>query len=250
MAAAHPRRIVASVVAGLLLLGFAACSRVNPQATPTPSTSPSSTPAATASAPPTTAPPTTAPAFPTTAPIYAEAVLLAWRTNNLPRLAQLVSPGVLSQLQAAKNVEPNWANPFCDGSTDSVFCVYYNGDGDVITLRVLDQLIGKPNAVIDVKLDRTTYSNNAIEYVKTFIEAWRQGNTKRLAALANPAEVEYFTHFTPPGPYSTCAVLSSPVANVRVYNAEGLNYTFTVSLLALGGKHAITGHAAAPAACT
>ena len=38
-------------------------------------------------------------------------------------------------------------------------------------------------------------------------------------------------------------------ARVRVYHSDGLNYTVVVSVAALGGKHAITGHSETPAAC-
>jgi hypothetical protein len=70
-----------------------------------------------------------------------------------------------------------------------------------------------------------------------------------MTVLANAAEVEYFTHYTPPGAYSTCATLSAGTASVRIYNSDGLNYTLTVAVATLGGKHAITGHAGTPASC-
>ena len=253
MAAAHPRRLLASfLAAGLVVLGLTACTGTNGPATPTPSSSPSasSAPPTTTSAAPTSAAPTPTTTFPSTARLYAEAALLAWRTNQQTRLAELVTPTVLSQLQTTSNVEPNWTYVSCEGTAGSSYCQFLNGDGDSIILRVENLSLGKPNATTEVKLDLTTYSNNAVEYVKAFIEAWRNANTKRMAILATQTEVEYFTHYTPPGTYSTCATLATPVVSVRVYNADGLNYTLTVAVALLGGKHAILGHSATPASCS
>lgn len=253
MVAPHARRLLTSVfAAGLVVLGVTACAGANGPATPTPSSSPSasSAPAETTSAAPTSAAPTSTASYPSTARLYAEAVLLAWRTNQQTRLAELVTPTVLSQLQSTSNVEPNWTYVSCEGTAGSTYCQFINGDGDAIILRVENLSLGKPNATTEVKLDLTTYSNNAVEYVKAFIEAWRNANTRRMAILANQTEVEYFTHYTPPGTYSTCATFATPVASVRIYNADGLNYTLTVAVALLGGKHAILGHSPTPASCT
>jgi hypothetical protein len=250
MAGARPRRLLTIVLAaGLVLLGSAACANSPGPVTPSPSSTTSLAPATT-SAGPTSAAPTASAAFPSSARLYAEAVLLAWRTNQQSRLAELVSPTVLSQLQTTTNVEPNWVYASCQGAAGSTYCQFLNGDGDAATLRLENQLVGEPHAATEVKLDLTTYSNNAVEYVKSFIEAWRNANTRRMAVLANQSEVEYFTHYTPPGTYSTCATLSGGITSVRVYNTDGLNYTLTLAVALLGGKHAITGHTATAPACT
>jgi hypothetical protein len=251
MAAAHPRRSITCVLAiGLVMLGATACTNTAGPVTPSPSPSTSSAPATTTSAAPTSAAPTPTVSYPSTARLYAEAVLLAWRTNQRTRLAELVTPTVLSQLQTTSNVEPNWTYVSCEGTAGSTYCQFLNGDGDAVILRVENLSLGKPNATTEVKLDLTTYSNNAVEYVKAFIEAWRNANTRRMAILANQTEVEYFTHYTPPGTYSTCATFAAPTASVRVFNAEGLNYTLTVAVALLGEKHAILGHSATPASCS
>jgi hypothetical protein len=175
--------------------------------------------------------------------------MFAWRTNQQTRLADLVTPTVLGQLQAAGTIEPNWAYIDCQGAAGSSYCRFLNADGDAVTLRLDHQLLGKAHATSEVKLDLTTYSNNAVEYVKAFVEAWRNANTQRMATLANQTEVDYFTHYVPPAAYLTCATFASGRASVRVYNVDGLNYTLDVTVAALGGKHAITGHSASPAAC-
>jgi len=245
------RPLLASLGAGLVLLTASACLNTEAPLTPSPAVSASETasPTATTAAPTKSAPPSPTASFPASARLYAEAVLLAWRTKQYGQLGELTTPAVLSQLQTTANVEPNWAYVNCQGAAGSSYCLFINGDGDAITLRLDNQLLGKARATTEVKLDQTTYSNNAVEYVKAFIEGWRNANTKRMAALANQGEVEYFTHYTPPGTYSTCATLSGGTASVRVYNSDGLNYTLTVSVATLGSKHAITGHAAVAAAC-
>jgi hypothetical protein len=252
MVAARSRRLLCSLLAVGSLLGAAACAKNNGPATESPSGSSSPTVSAaptTAQATP-SATPTTSRDFPSTARLYGEAVLLAWRTNQQTRLGDLVTSTVLSQLQTAGTVEPNWAYVECQGAAGSSYCQFRNGDGDAVTLRMDNQLLGKAHATTEVKLDLTTYSNNAVEYVKAFIEAWRNANTKRMATLANQTEVDYFTHYVPPATYSTCATLASGIASVRVYNSDGLDYTVTVAVAALGGKNAITGHSATPASCS
>jgi hypothetical protein len=246
------RPLLASLAAALVLLTTSACLNTEAPLTPSPAVSASETAASPTASPTTTATsatPSPTTAFPATARLYAEAVLLAWRTKQYGQLGELTTAAVLSQLQTTANVEPNWAYVSCQGAAGSSYCMFINADGDAVTLRLDNQLLGRARATTEVKLDQTTYSNNAVEYVKAFIEAWRNANTKRMAALANQGEVEYFTHYTPPGTYFTCATLSAGTASVRVYNPDGLNYTLTVSVATLGSKHAITGHAAVAAAC-
>lgn len=251
MARPRCRPLLASLGAGLLLLTASACVNTGAPLTASPAVSESATPTESAASARTTPTPTKSAtvSYPATARLYAEAVLLAWRTKQYSQLSDLVAAPVLTQLQTTANVEPNWAFVNCQGAAGSSYCLFINADGDAVTLRLDNQSLGKARATTEVKLDQTTYSNNAVEYVKAFIEAWRNANTKRMATLANQGEVDYFTHYTPPGTYSTCATLSSGTASVRVYNPDGLNYTLTVAVATLGSKHAITGHAAVAAAC-
>jgi len=248
------RPLLASLGAGLVLLAASACINAESPLTPSPAVSGSesagpASPTASPTKSATAATPSPTATFPASARLYAEAVLLAWRTKQYSQLSELTTTAVLSQLQTTANVEPNWTYVDCQGAAGSSYCLFINADGDAVTVRLDNQLIGRARAATEVKLDQTTYSNNAVEYVKAFIEAWRNANTKRMAALANQGEVDYFTHYTPPGAYSTCATLSGGIASVRVYNADGLNYTLTVAVATLGSKHAITGHAAVAAAC-
>ena len=223
---------------------------VTPSATTSSGASPDPTPSTVVTASPTAIPtaPATA-AYPGSARLYAEAVLLAWRTRDWVRLGTLATPAVQGQLQTTTGLEPNWSAVDCQDAAGSTYCRFVNADGDVATVRLDNQLVGRARAATEVKLDPTTYSNNAIEYVKAFIEAWRTANTRRMAILATPAEVTYLSRVTPPATYSTCATLSGGTASVRVYDGSRLNHTVTVRISALGGEHAITGHASTPAAC-
>ena len=248
MAAA--RRLLSALMAAGVLVGATACLNTSGPATPV--TTPSASSAEPTSTAVTTAATSSAPAaasYPSTAQAYAEALLQAWRLRQFSRVGDLAVPEVLSQLQTAPDIETDWTFVKCEGAAGSSYCQYLNGDGDSATLRLSNQQLGKAHATTEVILDRTAYSNNAVEYVKAFVEAWRNGNPKRMETLANPTEVSYFTHYTPPETYSTCATLTAGTASVRVYSAAGLNYTITVAVATLGSKHAITGHASTPAAC-
>jgi hypothetical protein len=249
MAAA--RRLITVTVLAATLAATASCVDISRPVTPvtTPSATASETPTPSTVVTATSTPTAAVASYPATAQAYAEAVLQSWRLKQFTRLTDLTSPEVLTQLQTTGNIETDWSLVNCQGAAGSSYCQYLNSDGDSVTLRLDNQRLGQARAATEVKLDLTTYSNNAVEYVKAFIEAWRNANTKRMATLANPTEVSYFTHYTPPGAYSTCATLAGGTASVRVYNADGLNYTVTVSVATLGAKHAITGHVTTPAAC-
>ena len=243
MAARHrtARTIGASLVALFIL---AACGTVSTgSAAPTNSVTPTARATPTGTTPaPTTRPPNPA-GYPAAARGYAEAVLAAWTLQQTGRLADLTTPPALQQLgQVTGEVDPNWIFQQCDGAAGSSYCAFANGDGDVVTVRVLNQYVGQAHAASEVKLDRTVYPADAKEYVKSFVEAWRNGNVKRMLALSGQSEVDYFRHYTPPDTYTVCGVLVGSVWQVRVYNPYGLNYLVKVAGSALGGRHAIAGH--------
>ena len=193
----------------------------------------------------TTPPPTTsaAPTYPGTARAYAEAVLTAWRLKQQTRLAELTTAEVEEQIIEVPG-PPNqqWVYQNCDGAAGSSYCGFVNVDGDVITLRISNQLLGKPDATTEVKLDLTVYAPKATDYVKAFVEAWRNGNTRRMLALSSQAEVDYFTHYTPPSTYTVCSFKVGTVWQVRVYNSDGLSYLMKVTDAQLTKPHAITSH--------
>jgi hypothetical protein len=245
-------RRFAAMAAALLATLFAAsaCGGLNVVSNPTPSATPTKT-ASTAPSPTTppksTAPSTSAPAtYPTQAQAYGEQTLAAWAAIQIQRLNDLTTVDALGQINALP-VPPNqtWNFQTCDGAAGSTYCSFASNSGDVITLRMVNSVLGKPHAVAEVKFDPTVYATNAQEYVKTFIEAWRTGNTRRMLALSAQTEVDYVTHLTPPATYSVCGVKSGDVWSVRVYGS-GLDYVVHVADPALGNPHAITGHVIDP----
>ena len=239
-------RVFSLAIATAVLAALTACGG-GPTGSPNPAPNPSGTEdLGTVTASPTTAQTTTnppAPAYPNTARAYAEAVLAAWGQKQNTRLMDLTTAQVHEQIIEIPG-PPNqqWGYVKCDGAAGSSYCSFVNADGDVITLRIVNQFLGGPHAATEVKLDQTEYLSNAKDYVKAFVEAWRNGNTKRMLALSSQAEVDFFTHYAPPDTYQICSFHVAPVWQVRFHNAAGLDYIAKVSDSLLGKKHAITSH--------
>ena len=157
---------------------------------------------------------------------------------------------MLSQLQTTSNLEPNWAYASCQGAAGSTYCQFLNGDGDAVTLRLDNQLLGKPHAITEVKLDRdrrtrTTPSSTSRRSSRRGVtptrSGWQPWPTRQRSSTSPTTRRR--------GPIRLCQLLSGCAASVRVYNTDGLNYTLSVSVPTLGSKHAITGHSATPATC-
>jgi predicted small lipoprotein YifL len=237
----------------LALLTLAACGSKGPGGP-----SPNGTGAQVGQAPTTAAatpPPTVAATpnteeFPKTARAYAESVLAAWKQHQLEWLGDLTTPEVQEQIiEIPGPPNQSWTYHRCDNTAGSAYCEFFNADGDAIVLRISTPLLGKAHATIEVSLDQTEYSMNAVTYVKAFLDAWKAGNLPRMRTLANQNEVDYFTHYTPPDAYSTCTDGAAGSTYVRVYNSDGLNYTLRVVNQELGKKHAIAEHSNVPAPC-
>ena len=145
-------------------------------------------------------------------------------------------------LQTPGLPDQHWTYQRCDGAAGSSYCSFSNADGDVITLRMINQQVGAAHAASEMRFDRTAYPTDAVEYVKGFVEAWRNANTMRMRALSSPSEVDYFRQYTPPDTYSVCMFQTDSVWQVRLFNPGGLNYLIRVTTTALGTKHAISGH--------
>jgi len=239
------RRLAAAAALLAILFAASACGGLSVVSNPTPSATPSKTSPASPTAPPKSAAPTTnAPTtYPTSAQAYGEKTLAAWGAIQIQTLADLTTPDAQNQLNAVA-IPPNqpWNFVNCDGAAGSVYCSFASNDGDVITLRMINTTLGKPHAVAEVKFDPTVYATDAVGYVKAFIEAWRDANSRRMLALSSQTEVDYFTHFTPPAAYTVCGLKSADTWSVRIYNALGLNYVVKVADPILGNKHAITAH--------
>jgi hypothetical protein len=241
------RRRTAAVAAALLstLVAASACGGLSVQ-NPSPTTSATKTitaPPSTAAPTPATPLPTTATTYPATAQAYGEKTLAAWAGIQIQTLSDLTTADAQTQLKSLP-IPPNqqWNFQTCDGAAGSSYCSFASNDGDVITLRMVNTVLGKAHAVAEVKFDPTVYATDAKEYVQVFIEAWRDANTRRMLALSAQSEVDYFTHFTPPDAYTICTVKSGDVWSVRIYNSSGLNDVVHVADPVLGNRHAIAGH--------
>lgn len=229
-----------TVAVGLVGCGLEVTGPNPSDVKPTPTGSPPATPDASASpAAPATSASTVS--YPATARAYAEAVLTAWGQKLDARLGDLTAALVHDQIISIPGPPNlNWSHDRCDAAAGSTYCVFVNDDGDVITLRITNALLGKPRAATEVRLDQTVYSNDVKLYVQAFVEAWRNGNVKRMHALSTPAGVEFFTHYTPPGRYQVCAQLFGTAWRARIYNSDGVNYRVIVADAARGTPHAIT----------
>jgi hypothetical protein len=238
------RRLAAAAALFATLFAASACGGLNVVSNPTPSATPSKTTSSPTTPPPSAAPTKSAPTtYPTSAQAYGEKTLAAWGAIQIQTLSDLTTPDAQNQLNALA-IPPNqpWNFVNCDGAAGSVYCSFASNDGDVITLRMINATLGKPHAVAEVKFDPTVYATDAVAYVKGFIEAWRDANTRRMLALSSQTEVDFFTHFTPPAAYTVCGLKSGDTWSVRVYNGVGLNYVVKVADPVLGNKHAIIGH--------
>jgi hypothetical protein len=139
---------------------------------------------------PTESPTDISPTYPDTAEAYAQEVLEAWAGDQPSWLQALTTEAVyygIVDLNASPNDE--WALLRCDGAAGSSYCSFTNADGDVLTLRISNQLLGQAHAATDVTLEKTVYPNDSVLYVKEFVEAWQFGNTARMLKLSSPAVV-------------------------------------------------------------
>ena len=240
------RRLAAAAALFATLFAASACGGLSVS---NPSPSSTTAKATTAPASPTTLPKSSAPTttaattYPATAQAYGEKTLAAWGGIQIQALSDLTTTDAQNQLNALP-IPPNqkWNFQTCDGAAGSVYCAFASNDGDVITLRMINSGLGKAHAVAEVRFDPTVYATDATEYVKAFLEAWRDANSRRMLALSSQTEVDYFTHFTPPAAYTVCGLKSADTWSIRVYNGSGLNYVVKVADPVLGNKHAIIGH--------
>jgi hypothetical protein len=135
------------------------------------------------------------PSYPDTARAYAEAIVDAWVTPDLSRLADLTNAQVNDQLlQIPGPPSPDWTFIVCD---QGHYCSFYNGNGDLLTLLIPAASVGAAQAAAQVSYNETTYPTDAVDYVREFVGAWQNGNVARMHKLALPEVVEVFDGITP-----------------------------------------------------
>jgi hypothetical protein len=153
------------------------------------------------------APPTTAAGitFPSDAKSYTLELLKAWGNKDYGRIELYAAPATVQQIKDASNSPdgyPNaqWTFIKCSpgesaGTTD---CTWRNVVGDETVVRVTNDQLGHPIAVIQANLDRTRYPGDPVGYVGAFISAWQAGNQQRMARLASTTIKNYFIGQNPP----------------------------------------------------
>jgi hypothetical protein len=241
--------VLVVLVCAVLVAGCG--EKSEPQATPTfatslapsDSASPSTAPSPSATA---TSGGNQGPAYPTNAKAYAQAFLAAWGAKDNARINQLANQAALLQLNGYSGLNNQW-NTFvscvADGGTYTV-CVFRNAHGDEIKLRLSNPLLGKPAAVTEALVDKTTYPAAAGDYASSFVQAWQAGNTDRMKRYANSSVISFFNGKKPSGGY-TINVSEWDSTHWKV-SLSGLpvgdaSYTMKVQKSALGKASAIVG---------
>ncbi len=98
---------------------------------------------------PTTAPPTVGPDYPGTHRAYAEAVLAAWKAQDLTRLGDLTTAEVQDQLISIPGPPTmDWTFLSCNDDVGSKYCTFGNSSSELIQLTVSTNLLGTSHAAI------------------------------------------------------------------------------------------------------
>lgn len=246
-----PRAVFSGVLAGFVVF-LAGCGARQPAAA-SPSAGGGSVsigeaPQTEAAAPSEQAQPTEpAPAFPTTARAYAEATVAAWSSGDLAWLGELTTPQVHEQfVEIPGQLKADWIHYRCDGAAGSSYCTLRNGDGDQVRLRVTNQYLGGPHAVVELTASLTTYPANGEAYVSEFVRAWAAENTARMRVLAKPDVVVAVNNNhqdRPQGTWTLSTVGESGGAGLLIVDVDvnegSVQFTLHVGTTLLGSKHAI-----------
>jgi hypothetical protein len=193
---------------------------------------------------PPVAPTDISPTYPDTAEGYAQEVIEAWAGDQPSWLEALTNESVYDGI-VDLNASPydEWTLLRCDGTAGSSYCSFTNPAADVLTLRISHQLLGQAHAATEVSLDKTAYSNDAVLYVKEFVEAWQFGNTARMLLLSSPAVVNKVPDTAPTSvTYLPLDCCGGGLAQVKV-KIGNPTARFDVGTTKLGGPNAILDYA-------
>jgi hypothetical protein len=187
---ASPRRILLAAATALCAVILTGCGSSSPSG---PVISPgtgalgeggdTATPAAPTGGPTDIAVPLT---FPASAEAYTKAALQAWVAKNTTALNQYeVAGGQLHTLASCDGCY-NTAFTFveCQGAAGSSYCLFVNAVGDQLTLKVVNEQLGKPLAMgLGSLWDPTTFPSDNRAYAQLALTAWQEGNDARLKLL-------------------------------------------------------------------
>lgn len=187
--------------------------------------------------------------YPTTARAYAEAIIKAtWVDHDLDALFALTTAGVSEQLmEIPLPLDLDWHFHECRSELPVWVCVFFNDDGDALSLSIQDSLLGEEEAGTAVGLDKTEYPSAAVAYVRAFVDAWRGGNEYRMGKLATSGVIGFVDGKTvPANGYLACGDGAAGSTYVRVYGAGGPEYVFQVTNAKLSHGDAISGQITPP----
>lgn len=181
------------------------------------------------------------PTYPATAKAYAEAILAAWKAKSQAALAGLTTAMVEDQIISIPLPDMTWTFIRCDGAAGSTHCAFYNGDGDVINLRISNSLLGKADAGTGVTYDQTAFPNDSKAYVQKLMEAWRDDNGPRMKRLAKLQVVVVLAEGVAPKTWTIVSVNSggAGLAFVNVEGPNGAKLKFHVGTTLLGHEKAV-----------
>jgi hypothetical protein len=178
------RWVVVGLLAGLALAGCTGSGSPG-GATPSPSLSPSPSPKTPQPASPSPAPRVLSTGgLPADAESYATAAVGAWAAGDIARLDQLRDPtATIFTTLSAGNYDKHFTLYACQGAAGSSVCTFYNEAGDELVLRLVNQLLGQPHAVLDGQWHPITFPTDNQAYAQEALDAWIGHNDARVGLL-------------------------------------------------------------------
>ncbi len=141
----------------------------------------------------TATPTSTTTPLPNEAGSYATAAVGAWSRGDAGLLSQLDDPAdhIFSTLDSG-NYNKVFTLYQCNGAAGSSICALYNEVGDELDLRLRNDLIGQPHAVVDGQWHPITFPQDLKAYAQEALNAWLGHNTAAVALLTGkPGETAF-----------------------------------------------------------
>jgi hypothetical protein len=180
----------AALVAGLAAGSFALLSglnRNNPLSGQQNSSPPVTTDPGQPTTDPTTPPVTSQPppvTYPQTASAYALAATQAWRQGKNSRVEQLVDPGNgIFETLSAGNYNKEFSVYKCASSGGYSQCAMYNKFGDILDLKIRDDLLGDAHAITEGVFTQITFPEDLKAYGQLAIDNWLRENKGAVSLL-------------------------------------------------------------------
>jgi hypothetical protein len=180
----------AALVAGLAAGSYALLSGMNrndpvsgQQNTSPPVTAESGQPTTEPSTPPATSQPPVV-EYPGTANAYALAAIQAWRQGRNNRVEQLVDSGngIFDTLNAG-DYNKEFSVYKCTSSGGTSRCATYNKFGDILELKIRDDLLGEAHAIVDGVFTQITFPEDLRVYGQLAMDNWVRENKGAVSLL-------------------------------------------------------------------